>query len=81
MYSNTICIYQYEFRRTIMWLFTTPLILKLYSDMNNLTLININAHYHILSNIVHIIIYPLRKTNYYFYFILLLSLPESYFIY
>ena len=81
LYSNVISVYQYEFRRTVMWFFTTPLMLKLYCNMNNLTLIEINAQYHIISNIIHIILYPFRKTYYNSYIILLLSLIEFYFIY
>ena len=81
LYSNTISIYQYEFRRTLMWFFSTPLILKLYCDMNNLTLIEVNAQYHIISNLIHIFLYPFRKTYYNSYIILLLSLIEFYFIY
>jgi class 3 adenylate cyclase len=79
--NNIIGMYQYEFRRTVMWLFTTPLILKLYCDMNNLTLIDVNAQYHIASNALHIILYPFRKTYYNSYIILSLSLSEFYFIY
>lgn len=58
MESNTIGIYQYEFRRSIMWLFTTPLILQLYCDMNKLTLSDVNAEYHIVSNFIHILLFP-----------------------
>jgi hypothetical protein len=79
--NNNISIYQYEFKRTLMWLFTTPLILKLYCDMNNFTLIDVSAHYHIISNILHIILYPLRKTQYNSCIILSLSSFECYFIY
>jgi class 3 adenylate cyclase len=79
--NNGISIYQYEFRRTIMWLFTTPLILKLYCDMNNLQLKDVNAHYHIISNLLHIILYPFRKTCYNSFIISLLSLSEGYFVY
>lgn len=79
--NNHISIYQYEFKRTLMWLFTTPLILKLYCDMNNFTLIDVSAHYHIISNILHIILYPLRKTQYNSCIILSLSSFECYFIY
>ena len=32
IFNNNIGLYQYEFKRTLMWLFTTPLILKLYCD-------------------------------------------------
>lgn len=79
--NNAISIYQYEFRRTIMWLFTTPLILKLYCDMNNLNMMDINSHYHIASNALHIILYPFRKTKYNPYIILTLSFTEACFIY
>jgi len=81
MESNVIGIYQYEFKRTIMWLFTTPLILKLYCDINNISLLQVNAHYHIASNFVHIVLYPFRKSEYNLYIILSLTLSESYFIY
>ena len=81
MHSNAIGIYQYEFRRTLMWFFTTPLILKLYCDMNKLKLRDVNAEYHIFSNAMHIILYPFRQTNYNSYIILGLSVTEGFFIY
>jgi hypothetical protein len=58
IHHNTNSIYQYEFRRTIMWCFTTPLILKIYGDINNLSLLDMNAQYHILSNLLHVLLYP-----------------------
>ena len=78
---NAVGIHQYEFKRTTMWLFTTPLILKLYCDMNNLKLIDINAQYHVASNMISVILYPFRNTHYNIYIILSLTLSESYFIY
>jgi class 3 adenylate cyclase len=78
---NKINIYQYEFRRNIMWLFTTPLILKIYSNMNNLNMKDINSHYHIFSTILHIILYPFRKTIYNYYIIIILFIGEAIFIY
>jgi len=81
MYNNIINIYQYEFRRSIMWLFTTPLIIKLYCDINNVSLYDVNAHIHIFTNTMNIILYPFRKNMYYTYIILLLSFLEGYFIY
>ena len=81
IHNNDISIYQYEFRRTLMWFFTTPLILKLYCDMNNLTMMEVNSHYHILSNAIHILFYPFRKTPYNSYIILSLSALEGCFIY
>jgi hypothetical protein len=44
---DNITISQYEFSKNIMWLFTTPLMLKMYCDMNNLKLYNIKIQYHI----------------------------------
>lgn len=81
IHNNIISIYQYEFRRTVMWFFTTPLILKLYCDMNNLTLLEVKAQYHIISNGMHILLYPFRKTQYNIYIICSLSFTEAYFIY
>ena len=80
MDNNTIGIYQYEFRRTIMWLFTTPIILKLYCNMNNLMMTDVNAQYHIASNFIHILLYPFRKSYYNTHIILALSLFEIVFI-
>uniref|UniRef100_A0A6C0JYM8 Guanylate cyclase domain-containing protein n=1 Tax=viral metagenome TaxID=1070528 RepID=A0A6C0JYM8_9ZZZZ len=79
--NNIISIHHYEFRRTIMWLFTTPLILKMYCHMNNCNLIDINAQYHVISNVLHIVLYPFRRTNYNTYIIITLSVFELYFIY
>ena len=79
--NNAISIYEYEFRRTIMWFFTTPLILKLYCDMNNLKMIDINSQYHLVSNASHIILYPFRRTPYNSFIVIALSFSEGYFIY
>ena len=81
VHNNLISIYQYELRRSIMWFFTTPLILQLYCDMNNLKLIDIQGQYHIMSNIMHILLYPYRNTEYNSYIILTLSLMDAFFIY
>lgn len=82
LHSNMISLYEYELRRTLMWAFTTPLILKLYCDMNNLTLLDVNSQYHIASNVIHIVVYPfVRNTCYNSYIIVLLSSMECYFIY
>lgn len=39
-------LYEYEFSRNVMWLFTTPLLLKMYCNANGMKLIDINIHYH-----------------------------------
>lgn len=79
--SEVVGIYQYEFRRTIMWLFTTPLILKIYCNMNNLTLWEIHSHYHIFVNVIRILSYPFRITFYNTYIVVSLSAFEGIFIY
>ena len=78
---NIIGIHQYEFKRTLMWLFTRPLILKIYCDMNSLRLFDVKIQYHMFSNFIHILLYPFRKKHYNTYIILVLSLFEGYFIY
>lgn len=79
--TSEITIYQYEFRRSIMWLFTTPLILKLFCDINNLTLKEIHTYRHFVSNIFYILLYPFRKSHYNFIILLLLFALECSFIY
>ena len=39
-FSNNMTLSQFEFSRNIMWLFATPLMIKMYCDANN-----INIHY------------------------------------
>jgi len=81
IYFNSINIYQYEFQRLLMWCFTTPLIFKSYCHMNKLTLIQINAHYHIVSNLAVLLLYAFRKTRYYIGIVFILSSLEAWFIY
>jgi class 3 adenylate cyclase len=54
IHHSTLSLYQYEIHRLLMWLFTTPLILKIYSEINKLTLLEIGAHYHIGANVIYI---------------------------
>ena len=66
--SNNITLYQHEFSRIVMWLFATPLMLKLYCDINSIKLRDINIQCHIIPVAVNIFIYPYRNTTIYFYF-------------
>ena len=59
---------QHEFSRNVMWLFATPLMLKMYCDINSIKLRDINIQCHILPITVNIFIYPYRNTIIYFYF-------------
>ena len=67
--SDDMTISQFEFSRNIMWLFTTPLMLKMYCDVNNLKLQEINIHYHIIPTTINIFIYPFKNTPIYYCFI------------
>ena len=66
--SDNITLYQHEFSRIVMWLFATPLMLKMYCDINSIKFRDINIHCHILPVAVNIFIYPYRNTTIYFYF-------------
>jgi class 3 adenylate cyclase len=66
--SNGITLRQHEFSRNIMWLFATPLMLKMYCDVNNLKLQDINIHYHIIPTAINIFIYPHKDTYVFYYF-------------
>ena len=67
--SDNITLYQHEFSRIVMWLFATPLMLKMYCDINSIKLRDINIQCHIIPVAVNIFIYPYRNTPIYFYFI------------
>jgi hypothetical protein len=66
--SKDDLIYNYEFRRIIMWSFTTPVMLKMYCDINELTLFDINFQYHIIPIIINVLIYPYKNTYLYNFF-------------
>ena len=67
--SNNMTLYQFEFSRYIMWLFATPLMLKMYCDVNNIKLRDINIQYHIIPVLINLFIYPYKNTVTYYYFI------------
>lgn len=67
--NNPITISEHEINRNIMWMFTTPLMLKLYCNVNNIKMIDINAHYHIIPTTINVFIYPFKNTNIYYLFI------------
>lgn len=45
---KNMLIVEYEISRGVMWVFTTPLMLKMYCKANDITLKNINIHYHLI---------------------------------
>jgi len=66
--DDTISLNQYEFSRNIMWLFATPLMLNIYSDVNGVKIKSIHIEYHLIPTIINIFIYPHKNTNIYYYF-------------
>jgi len=73
-------IVEYEIKRTNMWAFTTPLMLQLYCDTNELTLWDINAQYHMLSIIPFIFIVPFGDNPYQTVYIACLYTPCLFFM-
>jgi class 3 adenylate cyclase len=59
--SDNITLFEYEYSRAIMWAFTTPLMLKMYCDTNNLRLTDIKFLYHYIPCVTNIIVYPLKN--------------------
>jgi class 3 adenylate cyclase len=65
--SNNTTLCQYETSRNLMWVFTTPLMLKLYCDANNITLYDINIQYHIIPTLINLFVCPYKGTILYYY--------------
>ena len=63
---NDISLASYEFNRHIMWLFSTPLMLQMYCDINNMTLVDIKAHYHVIPLLLYIFVYPYKRQTVYY---------------
>jgi class 3 adenylate cyclase len=61
--TSNMTMAQYEYSRHIMWLFSTPLMLNLYCDVNNLQLSQINFQYHIIPVAINVLTYPYKNTN------------------
>jgi len=51
---DNMTVSQFELSRYIMWLFTTPLMLKMYCNVNNIKLQDINIPYHIIPTAINI---------------------------
>jgi len=73
-------IIEYELERVVMWTFTTPLMLKMLSDENELSLIDLKIHYHIMAILPHTFCVPFKNTPIYLFSSILLSIPGILFI-
>jgi len=61
---TNMSIIEYEFRRNVMWIFSTILMLKMYCRINNLSLKDIGFYYHLFAIISHTLVIPFKyKSN------------------
>ena len=60
---KNITIYEFEYSRYIMWLFSTPLMLQMYCEVNSITLQDINFHFHMIPIFMNVILYPYQYSN------------------
>jgi class 3 adenylate cyclase len=58
LFKVNLTLSQHEFSRNIMWLFATPLMLKMYCDINTIKLRDINIQCHIIPVVINVFIYP-----------------------
>jgi len=78
--APNMSLIEYELSRGVMWVFTTPLMLNLYCNVNGISLWDINIHYHILSIVPHIFIIPFKRERIYLISTFVLSVPSVLFL-
>ena len=78
--SNSMTLEQYEFNRVLMWLFSTPLMLKMYCDVNGVDIYTIGIPYHLVPTLGNVILYPYKNTVFYQYISLGSFISVAYFI-
>ena len=60
----SMSLLNYETHRAIMWTFTTPLMLKMYCNTNDLVLRDINFHYNMFIMVPHMFFIPFKHNIY-----------------
>lgn len=78
--SPNYTVMQYELNRGVMWGFTTPLMLKMYCDVNDITLWDINIQYHIFGIALHTFFIPFKGQPIYFISSFVSCIPEFLFL-
>ena len=68
LFKVNMTLSQYAFSRNVMWLFATPLMLKMYCDINTITLRDINIQCHVIPVVINVFIYSHKNTTIYYYF-------------
>lgn len=71
---------EYELNRSIMWAFSTPLMLKMFTDINNISLNDLNIYYHIVPICLHVFSIPFKNSVYYIIITIILSIPMCIFL-
>ncbi len=80
-FHENIDNFLYDLRRSMMWLFATPAMLHLYTNINNINYSSIKIEYHIIPNLL-LILFSFIKTNVlYNIFFYSSCISQSYFIY
>ena len=80
IFNNNMSLFQYELNRNIMWLFATPLMIKMYCDVNHLKLKDMLLQYHVIPIGVNIFIYSYRNTIIYYIFIVVSFIMMFFFV-
>ena len=78
--NPTMNLLEYEMNRNIMWVFTTPLMLKLYCETNDLSLWDINIQYHMFSITPFVFLVPFKNNAYHYVYTGLLYIPGAIFM-
>ena len=78
--SHNYTTMEYELNRGVMWVFTTPLMLKMYCDANDLSVWDINIHYHLIAIVPHVFVIPFKTQPIFLLSTILLSIPEVFFL-
>ena len=66
--STNMTLFQYELNRNIMWLFATPLMIRIYCDINDMKLIDTKIQYHIIPVAINIFVHPYKHCMIYYWF-------------
>jgi class 3 adenylate cyclase len=86
-YSSIFYFYEeidntlYDFRRSMMWLFATPSMLSLYTNINKISFNSIKIKYHIIPNLLLVPFTFFKNNIFYDIFFYISCISQSYFVY
>ncbi len=72
---------EYELHRWLMWLFTTPSILHIFTKVNQISFFKIHSEYHLIPNLFAVLLHPFKDSFYMNYFYALSYLSQTIFLY